>query len=167
MQLVDALVPVPKPLVRAVHRKVVALDALLEGLLDPLQLGDIEVGEHAPAVGQRDAAVLEDSAVRQAQLDRARIGGANPLFAHGKPSVPSVATRRRLVHPHFASELDHLAPVRPLRDDALRQPPHSVQRAVGDPRAQIRIHEQEPVLDFIEHRLKLLQGRLLCTHRLG
>jgi hypothetical protein len=63
VDLVARGVPVPHALVRAFHRKAVALLALLECLFDLFQRRDIEVGQHATAIRQSDALVSHDRAV--------------------------------------------------------------------------------------------------------
>ena len=119
--------------------------------MDPLQLGDIEVGEHAPAVGQRDAFVLQDLAIGEPELLRWDIALANRLDTAGDILLPFVVPD--LIEPLAAGVLHVLPKARMIAKEIFGHIPDLAIRAIGEPDPQFRIHEQDAVPNRVQCHL--------------
>ena len=135
----------------------------LQRLLGALEMGQVVVGQHPAAVGQRHALILEHPAGRQAPLRLGHDRLAELVDPLGDVVVPTLVGD--VVDAPMAVVLEDLAEGRPLGHQLFRHVPHLPVSAVVNAHAQIGLEHQHAVVDGLEQRVQLAQVLLLDLDR--
>ena len=136
---------------------------LVEGLaqfgLAPLPVGDVEIGQQPPAIGQNHALIQQGAPVGPLEFHRGDVAGADRRHARFDEGV-------EFRFGHFvdlvvAVVVDQLGHRRTRRNERLRNAPHLPEGPVDDSPAQVAVHEQHAVIDRIEHGVQFAQQLFL------